>query len=315
MKSKLPWMFLLILIFLSTFDLVREVYFSTENVDHLKYILWEIRVPTVLTALLAGGILSLTGLNYQYLFQNHLASPYTLGMASAAAFGAATYTMLAHFMGDIPGFLQPILGILFSILTIFILLRFLDSKNIEGIYRVLLAGIACSLIFSSLIILIQYIVGNRDGFELMVSLLGNVSMVGYLVPMILLVLLLLTVSVIYKNFSSLRLMSVNYEYFQSLSGHSKSTFYQLIIIPSIATAYLVTEIGPISFVGLIIPHLIRLFIRPQGKNEITLNLVVGGSFLLLCSMLSKIIVPGIQIPVGVVTSILGGLFLIVVLFR
>jgi iron complex transport system permease protein len=313
MKSNVKLLILIIGLFVLLALNFAPFFGSLGENANADYILWQMRVPTVLITVLAGIILALTGLNYQYLFQNHLASPYTLGMASAAAFGSSFFLIAKKIAPGMPDQLQSLFSMGFALLTVFVLLRFL-SKQAQSLYKVLLCGIAASLLFSSLIILIQYVLGNRDGFELMVSLLGQLAMVGYEVVIVSTILAAILIYFTAKNFHALRLLSVNFEYASGQSRDARKVFLQTVLVPSIVTAYLVSEIGPISFVGLIVPHIVRLFFRPERKQELIYNLLLGPVFLLACDLLAKKILPGQELPVGVTTSIVGGAFLISILF-
>ena len=303
-----------LLVFL-LFSVLYFVDLSFSQSFNTEYIFYQIRIPTFFMAIISGSILSLTGLTYQYLFQNHLASPYTLGMASASAFGASLFVLINSTLLTLPYIFQPILGMVFAILTILLLYWFVSRNSFNGLSQVLLAGIALSLVFSSLIVFIQFIVGNRDGFELMVSLLGNLSMVGYSVPIYSTLCLIFLFSFLYKDLSRLRLFSVNRDYFNGQVKTSGLLFKKSIIIPSLATAYIVTEVGPISFVGLITPHIVRMSINPIGKSELYYNVLIGSTIMLVCDLLARRAFDSIELPVGIFTSIIGGVFLFSLLLK
>ena len=234
-------------------------------------------------------------------------------MASAAAFGSSFFLLVQREFPGLPNELQSLFSIGFALITVFILLRFL-SNQANSLYKVLLCGVAASLLFSSFIILIQYVLGNRDGFELMVSLLGQLSMVGYKIVIVTSVLALILIIFTFKNFHSLRLLSVNFEYASGQTSDTRKVFLQTVLVPSLVTAYLVSELGPISFVGLVVPHIVRLMFRPERRQELFYNILLGPIFLLACDLIAKNLLPGQELPVGVATSIVGGAFLISILF-
>ncbi|MGB0452394.1 MAG: FecCD family ABC transporter permease [Bacteriovoracaceae bacterium] len=276
-------------------------------------IFWTLRFPSTLYAFFVGGALSLVGLNYQYLFRNNLASPYTLGVASVSALGASCFAVLSHFSPDLFWGLHYLISFSFCFMAS-IFLYFLYKKVLRGsMTHLLLSGVTLSLIASSLIVFSQFIIGNRDGHELMVSLMGNISAVGYLTPGILIVLTFFYLFSLKKNLRSLRLHSVNDEISSLLGVDKNQVVKKSLFLPTLLISFIVADCGPIAFVGLMVPHIVKDFLKASAKDELVSIFLFGGAFMLFCQFFSRSLLPEGQVPVGIVTSLMGGLFFLYLL--
>jgi len=274
--------------------------------EHL--IFWQHRVPRVLLAFLVGVSLSVGGVCFQAVFKNSLATPFTLGVSSGASLGVAVYVHLGL------GF--AILGIsgigLFAFFggSVSVLLVYTVAKlrsNLGG-SALLLAGVAINFFFSGLILFLQYISPMHDSNTMMRWMMGSVSVIGYSTILQLLPFLILGLLILYFLREELNLLSVGNEFAISRGININLVRNIIFFLVSLLTGVVVAICGPIGFVGMICPHICRLMVGNNHRYLLPASMLFGGSFLLFCDTLSRIIIAYSEIPVGVITALLGGPF-------
>jgi iron complex transport system permease protein len=276
-------------------------------------ILRAIRIPRTLSAFLVGAALSLSGMTFQALFRNPLATPFTLGTASGASLGAALYIRLGlsfSLLGIAGISFAALLGSLFAVTLVYALTRL---RNGFSTATLLLAGVAVSFFFSSLILFIQYISGLAHSFRILRWMMGSIDSMGYnalgdLLPFLISGLLILLLS--------------SHELDQLMTGDDIAISRgvnvnrikkRLFFAASLLVGGVVALCGPIGFVGMIAPHISRLLIGSSHRNLIPATALFGGTFLVLCDTLARSLIPPVEIPVGVITALIGGPFFIILL--
>jgi iron complex transport system permease protein len=270
-------------------------------------ILWQLRLPRVLLGLLAGGALAVGGASFQTLFRNPLAEPYTLGVASGAALGA----VLAQQLGEAvsPGF--PLVSAS-SFVGAILASAFIVSLAARGYglrtSTLLLAGIAVSFTCSALILFVQYWADFSGTFRMVRWMMGGLSVVGYrevawVAP--------------WTLAGTVVLVLLRWDFNQLLTGEEIAASrgvdlvrLRLVVVATISAMVgsLVAVTGPIGFVGLVVPHLLR---RWGGYDHLFLipgSFLAGGAFLALCDLLARRLFAPAELPVGVLTALLGGPF-------
>jgi iron complex transport system permease protein len=278
-------------------------------------IFWRIRVPRALTAFLAGLALALSGMAFQALFRNPLATPFTLGVSSGASFGAAVYVLFgASFaiLGISGATLASFLGAGLSMLLVYGLT--LTRKGFST-YTMLLAGVAVSFFFSSLILFLQYLSNFTQMFRILRWLMGGFETVGYrpvysILPFALagsIVILILT--------RELNLLATGDDIAASRGVSVRRTRHWLFFATSLMVGAVVSVCGPIGFVGMMAPHICRLLIGSDHRWLGPATLLFGGLFLTLCDTLGRTLIAPAEIPTGVITSLLGGPFFVWLLLR
>jgi iron complex transport system permease protein len=300
------------------FPFIGEASFSVdmmfvESVEQSIFL--NIRIPRVLGAFITGAILALAGMLFQSMFRNDLATPYTLGISSGAALGAV---MAIKFFSGIKFLYYPAIQF-FSLtmaLTTVAILHFLTmSKKRSGTHFLLLAGIAINFTCTGAILFIQYIASGSESSRMIRWMMGSLDFIGYspvikLIPA--LILLLLTAFYFHRD---LDLLSIDSDIAHSRGVNIKFTEKALFFMVSLAVAIAVANTGPIGFVGMIAPHIGRKMI---GRNHISLipvSLMLGGLILLLSDTFARSVISPSEIPVGVVTALLGGPFFIFILIK
>jgi iron complex transport system permease protein len=278
------------------------------------HIFWNLRVPRVLFAFLAGSGLALCGLMYQTLFRNALATPYTLGVASGASLGAAiaVATGSTWVLGSMGG--QTIAAFLGALLAIVIIYGIARLKSGFSVSTLLLAGVALNFFFSSVMLFIQYIADFSDSIRIMHWLMGGVDIVGYGPIKLLLPTTLFTTVIVLLLTRALNLLSLGEDIAASRGLALNKLKLGLFLLTSLQVGVIVSLCGPIGFVGMMAPHICRLLVGQDHRWLSPASFIFGGSFLVICDSLARTLIAPAEIPVGILTALLGGPFFIWLLF-
>ena len=321
-KKIILFLFLLIalaILFFSPFIGMETISFKTIfgfDASNIKQdIFWRIRVPRVIIAFIVGSALAIGGMTFQAMFRNSLATPFTLGVSSGAAFGAALYVKLGiifSFVGIAGQTLFAFAGALLSIIIIYSL-----SKIKKGftVGTMLLAGVAINFFFSSFILFIQFMSDFTHSFRIIRWLMGGFEILGYseiynTLPFI------ITGTLIIIAFSTeLNLLTLGEDIAISRGVNVSKVKNILFVATSLMIGAVISVVGPIGFVGMMIPHITRLIIGSDHRYLVLLNIFFGGTFLVLCDTLSRTLIAPAEIPVGVITALLGGPFFIWLLIK
>ena len=273
-------------------------------------IFFDLRLPRLLFTLGAGATLALSGLLFQTLFRNALMTPYTLGISSGAVLGAGIAIKLgvsSLFFGIAAISLFGFLGALATVFLLLYLSQFLKSSQQESL---LLLGIALSLFYTSALMVIFYLGSSIQNDMLIRFTMGSLSVIAWHSPILLSVttLLLLGVSYIYRY--DLQLLSISEESAKLKGVDSKKVTLILLILSSLCVGILVSISGPIGFVGLIIPHMVSKLYPLGVEKRIFKTALFGALFLVFCDTLARSIQTQSELPIGIITAIIGGPFFI-----
>ncbi len=270
-------------------------------------VLWELRLPRVLLALLAGGGLAISGASFQTLFRNPLAEPYTLGLASGAALGAVLAVQLgAITTGGLPliflGSLLGALGVSVLVIGLAATRRGLDTSTL------LLAGIAVSLSCSAVILFVQYVSDFTKTFLMVRWMMGGLAVVGYREVIWSAPFVLAGAGVLLFHRWDLNLLLAGEELAASRGVDLSRLRWVVLGSVSVMVGALVAVTGPIGFVGLIVPHILRRWTGHDHLYVLPACLLGGGVFLALCDLVARRAMAPAELPVGVLTALLGGPF-------
>ncbi|MDA3860752.1 MAG: iron ABC transporter permease [Melioribacteraceae bacterium] len=286
------------------------------NLDNIKRdIFWRIRVPRVLIAFISGSALAISGMTFQSMFRNSLATPFTLGVSSGAAFGAALYVkvgILFSILGVAGQTVFAFLGALISIVIIYVLSKI---KKGFSVGTMLLAGVAINFFFSSFILFIQFISDFTQSFSIMRWLMGGFEIVGYSDIYNILPFILVGSTIIIFLSTELNLLALGEDIAISRGVSLSKIKNILFFATSLMVSGVISVVGPIGFVGMMVPHISRLIIGADHRYLVFLNIIFGGAFLVLCDTLSRVLIAPVEIPVGVITALLGGPFFIWLLIK
>ena len=280
------------------------------DVSAMEYkLFWDLRVPRVIIAFFTGALLGLSGLIFQSLFRNPMSTPFTLGVASGATLGTA----FAIVFGMV--YFIEIFGFLGAILTIIILFTLTSRLKAFETSSLLLVGIALSFFYSAALMILFYISDETQSYEIVRFTMGSLEIVGFenTMPIVVVSLLLLALTLNYKKQIKLLLTSYENAFLKGIEVRKINSV--LLISVSIAIGVTVSITGPIGFVGLIVPHILKNIYKKSSDKLLIPTFFYSGIFLVLCDLISRNIGTTSDIPIGVVTSLLGGPFFIYLLVR
>jgi iron complex transport system permease protein len=273
-------------------------------------IFFNIRVPRVLTAALAGAGLAVSGMTFQSMFRNSLATPFTLGVSSGASLGASVYVWsgLSIAFAGIPGI--SVFSFSGAGLAILFVYGITKMKGGFSTTTMLLAGVAISFFFSSLILLIQYVCDLTHSFRIVRWLMGGLEAVGYDPVINMLPFVVLGCVIVFFQVNGLNLLSMGEEIAISRGVDASKTKKLLFFATSLMVGGVVAVCGPIGFVGMMVPHICRLIIGPDHRYLMPATILFGSAFLVVCDTLARTLFAPVEMPVGIITALLGGPFFI-----
>jgi iron complex transport system permease protein len=289
---------------------------STEQIDPMyTSIVLNIRLPRVILAGLVGASLAIAGAAFQGLLRNPLADPYTLGVSSGASVGAVVTIFFNLSIPFIGAFTLPFLSVVCALITILLVLFF--AQKIERSMKVetiILTGVIFSSFLGAFISLMIALTGDELR-QIIGWLLGSVSMRGWdyikiITPFTIVGSLLLLV-----NANELNAMSFGEERAHHLGVNVQRRKMMILTAGSILTGAAVAVSGTVGFVGLVIPHLTRLLWGPDHKQLLPLSILTGSSFLILADLVARTIISPTELPIGVITALIGAPVFALILIR
>ena len=281
-----------------------------EQVDPLmESLIINIRLPRVLTALVVGGGLTAAGIAFQALFSNPLATPDILGVTSAASLGAVLGIILSLGTMGI-----QVLAMIFGLLSILITIN-LVKRDETSMIMLVLAGIIVSSLANALASLLKYTADPMDKLpQITYWLMGSFGRTSYKNLALAGPLILISIFVIYKMRWSLNLLSLSEDEARSLGINVKKTRLIFILAATLITASSVSICGQIGWIGLIIPHLVRLMVGSNNLYTLPLGISFGAGFMVLIEALSRT-VSVIELPISILTAIIGAPIFIILMRR
>jgi len=277
-------------------------------------ILFQIRLPRIILGLAIGGALSLAGVILQGLFRNPLVEPYTMGISGGAALGVslAIVLKLCRSMGLLT---LPFAGFVGSGIVIMLIYFINIRRRALKIQGLLLTGVMISFISSSLIMLVMAVSRAEDLHGIVFWIMGSLEEPSWFLIKLMLFVSLAGLVLSYIFWKDLNALRLGEEEAAHLGINTERVKRMLFILASLLTGCAVSVGGIIGFVGLIVPHLVRMFIGSDHRILLVGSFLCGAGFLISCDTLARIIVAPSELPVGVITGILGGTFFIYALTR
>jgi iron complex transport system permease protein len=273
------------------------------------YIFFQLRVTRTLLALIAGGSLSLAGSLFQAMLRDALATPYTLGISGGASLGAVAVIAAGwQVVWGIPG---TWFGALAGALTVlgFVIGGSLKNRNISA-FHLLLTGIAINSVCAACIIILGGYAGMSRSFSIARWLIGSVDATSYASLGTLSVAVLVMALFIFSQSRSWNLLAVGEQWAASRGVRVNSLIRTGYVLGSILVAGAIALTGPIGFVGLIVPHVVRSRISPDHRVLLPCVFFYGGTLLAVCDALGRVIIAPAEIPAGAVLALIGGPYLI-----
>jgi len=285
--------------------------FDSSTTSHM--IFWDLRVPRIILAFFVGGILSLSGLIFQTIFKNILITPYTLGIAS----GTTLFTAISIvFLPTVALYISGILGSFFTIMILYLISRIINKNQIlNSTNSILLIGIALSFFYSSALMLVFYLSNLQENYSIIRFTLGSLDIVGFSTPLIVFITALIFLFVVLKNKQNIKLLLISNDMAFLKGLNVNKTNLTLLIFVSIAVGISISFVGPIGFIGLIIPHTMRIIYKKSAEKLIFPVFFYGGVFLVVADLIARNLNTASTLPIGVVTSFIGAPVFVYLLIR
>ncbi|SFK41998.1 iron complex transport system permease protein [Porphyromonadaceae bacterium KH3CP3RA] len=280
--------------------------------ESMEYgVLAYIRIPRTLLGLTIGGSLSLAGAILQGIYRNPLVEPYTLGISGGASLGI-TFAIVAglHLLNIL---FLPLAGFLGAFATIFLVYTLSLGRGGLSVNRMLLIGVMISFIASSLMMFLMSITSTDNIHGIVFWMMGSLNETNSTMITVMIALSLFCLIVSYLFVMPLNALRLGEEKARHLGFNANSVIRILFIITSLLTGACIAVAGVIGFVGLVIPHIVRLWVGTDYRILLISSFLSGGIFLILCDVIARTIISPNELPIGVITGIVGGVAFIVLL--
>ncbi|MBN1768138.1 MAG: iron ABC transporter permease [Prolixibacteraceae bacterium] len=285
---------------------------SGEGIEYS--ILTAIRLPRIILAFAIGGALSLTGAILQGIYRNPLVEPYTLGISGGAALGVAIIIVFGLHL-SISSAMLPVAGFAGSIVTIFAVYFLSLKRGVINISRMLLIGVMISFIASSGMMFLMAISSSENLHGIIFWMMGSLDEPNTMLIRIMFYSALAGLVIAYLFARPLNALRLGEEKARHLGINTNATLRILFIVASLLTGFCVAVAGIIGFVGLVIPHIMRNITGSDYRILLGSSFLGGSFFLIVSDIIARTIISPNELPIGVITGIVGGLVFIIVLAR
>lgn len=278
-----------------------SLFFGTPaSVSTQHTVLFNVRLPRILAALLVGAALSIAGASFQGIFRNPLVSPYILGVGSGAGFGACLAILLWNNY-----LIIQLMAFAFGLLAMFIAISMGKVSKGTGTLVFVLSGIIVSSIFTALTSLAKYVADPYDQLPAIVFwLMGSLATVRYGDLLYILLPIFIGTLVLLLFRWRINILSLGDEEAKALGMDVEKMRLVIIVCATLVTSAAVSISGVIGWVGLVVPHISRMIVGPNYSRLLPMSMVIGASFMLIVDDLSRTIV-ATEIPLGILTSLVG----------
>ncbi|MGI8914995.1 MAG: FecCD family ABC transporter permease [Chloroflexota bacterium] len=281
-------------------------------------ILLQVRMPRVAAGMLVGAALATAGTLLQGLLRNPLADPYLIGVSSGAGLGATVAALVAPMAATIAGFgLTSLLAFAGGLLTVLVVYRLAWVGGNVPVTTLLLAGFAVSALLGAATTLLYTVSGQLSTRvrELFIWLAGGISVVGWTQLAVVGPLMLVGLALSWTFARSLNAFALGEEGAAYVGVHVARQKLAIIAVSTLLTGFAVTLSGLVGFVGLVVPHAMRLLLGPNHRPLLPAAALGGASFLVLADLGARVALAPIELPVGIITALLGGPFFLYLLQR
>ncbi len=277
-------------------------------------ILTKIRLPRILLAFAVGGALSLTGAILQGIYRNPLVEPYTLGISGGAALGVALVIVLGVYL-ERGAFMLPVGGFTGASLSLILVYLLSFRRGNVNINRMLLIGVMVSFVASASMMFLMAVTTSENIHSIIFWIMGSLDEPNTTLIRITIIASLsgLLISIFFAR--PLNALRLGENKARNLGINSNKTIRILFLIASLLTGICVSVAGVIGFVGLIIPHIIRSLMGSDYRFLLLGSFLGGSFFLIVCDILARTIIAPNELPIGVITGIVGGVVFIIMLSK
>ena len=275
-------------------------------------IVWQLRAPRMVLGLLAGAMLAVAGGTYQGVFRNPLADPYLLGVAAGAGLGATLAIVNIANTSSVPAW-TPLLAFAGALIAVS-LTWLIGGRSMRSTPATLvLAGVAVSALFTSAQTFLQQQSSTQSIARVYIWLLGSLATASWHSVLIVVPYVVVCSAVCVLAARALDVMSVGDDEARSLGLSVRSVRLLVVGASSLGTAAIVSVVGLIGFVGIIVPHIVRLLVGTSYRRILPLSVVFGAAFLVLCDTVARTVMAPSELPLGVVTAVIGAPVFVVIL--
>ncbi len=302
--------------------MVGEIHFSMSELmqvfrdkSGIEYtILSRIRLPRIMLGVAVGGALSLAGVLLQGIYRNPLVEPYTLGISGGASLAVAV-TIVFGLSMSLGTYMLPLAGFVGSVVTVFVVYTLSIGKYSININKMLLLGVMVSFIASSAMMFLMSTTTNENLQSIIFWVMGSLAETNVTLIRIVFYVAIAGLLISYLFANSLNALRMGEGNAKHLGVNTGLAIRILFVIASLMTGVSVAVVGVIGFVGLVIPHLTRMVVGSDFRILLITSFLGGGIFVVLCDIIARLIIAPNELPIGVITGMIGGLVFIAVLGR
>lgn len=299
---------------LSVPDALRAIVAPSTATPVEHAIVWDIRLPMALMAVAVGAALAVAGVQMQTILNNPLAEPFTLGIAAAASFGAATSIVLGVSALSVGGVFVTAANAWLWALLACLAIQSLSLLRGASAETMILLGIALVFLFNALLSLLEYNASEQALQQVVFWTLGSLAKADWLRLAIVVAVIALVVPLCARASWRLTALRMGDERAASLGVEVRRLRLTVLLGVSVLAATAVAFVGTIGFVGLVGPHIARMLVGEDQRYLVPASMLCGALLLSVTSIVSKIIVPGVVIPVGIITALIGVPFFVAIVF-
>lgn len=293
---------------------VLHVLYTGEGDGHSPMIIWEIRLPMALMAVVVGASLGIGGCEIQTILRNPIASPYTLGISAAASFGAALGLILNANLFNVSETLAVTVNAFVCSFLVATAIYMFSRRRQIGKTAIILFGVALNFLFNSLTMILQYVADEDKLQSLIFWTFGSLLKTTWNKFFIVLAVLAVCFVILFKNAWKLTAMTLDDTKARSIGVDTAKVRRIVIFITSLLSAVAVCFVGTVGFVGLIAPHIARQLVGEDQRFFMPLSALIGAFMMSLAFVISKLVIRGVILPIGLVTSVIGIPFFMIIIF-
>ncbi len=284
-----------------------------QNTDYDIFV--RVRVPRIIVAALVGAALAASGVALQAILRNPLAEPYILGISSGAALGAITAALLGASWRLWAGSPISAAAFLFALGTVWLVWLIGHLAGGSSVISLLLAGVVVNAFFSAVIMLLTNLLNSQQLRSTTLWLMGNITEKDFSTLLLSAILIVIGIFGLFILCHKLNVLTFGRAEAQSLGVNPRAVTLIAFALASLVTAVAVGLSGLVGFVGLIVPHSVRLVFGPDHRQLLPASAIIGAAFVVACDTVARTIIAPAQLPVGVITAVVGGPVFLLLLAR
>ncbi|WP_224701913.1 FecCD family ABC transporter permease [Devosia aquimaris] len=286
-------------------DVVAAIVSPGSVTDKIRVVVWDIRMPMALMAVITGAALSLAGAQMQTILANPLASPFTLGISAAASFGAALALVLGVSLVPFAGIFMVPLNAFAMALVATLIIHFISQARGVTVQTVVLLGIALVFTFNAMLAFLQYLATEQALQSVVFWTMGSLTKATWEKIWITLAVLVFAIPLFARHAWALTAIRLGEDKAASFGVNVRRIRLETMLIVALLAAVPVSFVGTIGFVGLVGPHIARMVVGEDQRFFLPTAILCGALILSVTSVVSKSILPGVVFPIGIITALVG----------